>query len=135
MRAVDVPAALDYVDRLLEYAYDPPHLLDTQDIPALENLVRVLEGQRTLLEDSGLASAPRVLCVEPWEGDAAVAVEGRIVYRFPDDDPAFSNTAQAVAERLAEALGCMVEEMRLEAEDWRQVEAMLAERRQTNAGR
>ena len=129
MRAANMAAAIDYAHRLLECAYDPPYLLDAQDIPALENLVRVLEGQRTLLEDSGLASIPQVAWVRPWEGDAAVAVEGRIVYRFPDDDPVFSNTAQAVAERLAEALGCTVEELELEAEDWCQVEAMLAERR------
>ena len=129
MRAVDVLGALEYAHRLLEYAYDPPYLLDTQDIPDLENLVGVLEEQHTLSEDSGSASIPRVLCVEPWEGDAAVAVEDRIVYRFPDEDPTFSNTAQAVAERLAEALGCVVEEVRLESEDWCQVEAMLAEGR------
>jgi hypothetical protein len=129
MRAVDVPAALDYARRLLEYAYDSPYLLDTQDIPALENLARVLEGQRSLLEDSERAPVPRVTCVRPWEGDAAVAVNGRIVYRFPDEDPTFSNTAQAVAERLAEALGCVVEELELEAEDWCQMEAMLSERR------
>jgi hypothetical protein len=135
MRAVDMPAALDYAHRLLEYAYDPPYLLDTQDVPDLENLVRVLEEQRTPVDDSGHTPVPQVTCVRPWEGDAAVAVEGRIVYRFPDEDPAFSNTAQAVAERLAEALGCMMEEVELEAEDWCRVEAMLAERRGTNAGR
>jgi hypothetical protein len=128
MRAVDVPAAVGVAHRLLDYAHDSPYLLDTQDISDLENLIGVLEEQNALLEDSGLASVPQVACVRPWDGDAAVAVNGRIVYRFPDDDPAFSNTAQAVAERLAEALGCMVEELELEAEDWCQIEAMLAER-------
>ena len=75
MRAVDMTAALGYAHRLLEYAYDPPYLPDTQDVPDLENLVRVLEEQSTLLGDSGLASVPQVACVRPWEGDAAVTVE------------------------------------------------------------
>ncbi|MDY7076585.1 MAG: hypothetical protein SXV54_06625 [Chloroflexota bacterium] len=110
----NVPAALDTARRLLECAQGPPYLLNDQDAPDLANLVSALEELEALL--------PQVAHVRPWEGDAAVVVNGHIVYRFPDDDPAFSNTSQAVAERLARALGGTVVEVNLDGvDDWGQV--------------
>ncbi len=110
----NVPAALDTARRLLECAQGPPCLLDDQDALDLASLVSVLEELEALL--------PQVAHVRPWAGDAAVGVNRPLVYRFPADAPAFSNTSPAVAERLARALGGTVVEVNLDGvDDWGQV--------------
>jgi hypothetical protein len=115
---MDRTQALAYARRLLAYAQNPPYLLDEADTGDLENLAAVL---------GSITGLPRIALVRPWEGDEAVAVNGVIVHRFPDDGP-FPQTARSLAEALAKALGVQGEEIDLEGhvEDWDQVAAVLA---------
>jgi hypothetical protein len=115
---MDKTKAMVYVRGLMEYAQrEIPYVLDEADRADLENLLAVLES---------IAGPHCVALVRPWEGDEAVAVNGAIVHRFPDDGP-FPQTASSLAKTLAKALGTQVEEIDLvgHVEDWDQVVAVL----------
>jgi hypothetical protein len=115
---MDKTKAMAYVRDLMDYAKgETPYFLDEADTGDLENLVAVLES---------ITGPHCVALVQPWEGDEAVAVNGVIVHRFPDDGP-FPQTASSLAEALAKALGIQVEEMDLagHVEDWDEVAAVL----------